>query len=98
MGNDKGYSEKKNYEFTLYIYGMNAHSIDALKNLKTICEKRLPNRYEIRVVDLLINPEMSAQDQIIATPTVIKKHPLPEKRLTGNLSDPRSVLSDLDIE
>jgi circadian clock protein KaiB len=69
----------------------------AFANLKQLCEKHLPGRYDIEVVDLLENPKLAADDQIIAVPTLVRKLPPPMKKIIGDLSNEVRVLVGLDL-
>lgn len=91
-------TERPLYVFTLYISGMNMYSISALKNLKNLCDEYLSDQYEIKVIDLLTNPEKAAERDIIAVPTLVKELPLPVSRMIGDLSHKDQVLIKLDIK
>jgi circadian clock protein KaiB len=81
----------------LYVAGQSPKSITAFKNLKTICEGQLNGRYTIEVIDLLINPQLGKDDQILAIPTLIRKFPEPVKKIIGDLSNTDRVLIGLDL-
>jgi circadian clock protein KaiB len=81
----------------LYVAGQSPKSITAFKNLKTICEEQLNGRYTIEVIDLLINPQLGKDDQILAIPTLIRKFPEPVKKIIGDLSNTDRVLIGLDL-
>ena len=81
----------------LYITGVTPNSTRAVKNLKEICERHLKGRYELLIIDLYQQPELASRDQIVAAPTLIKKHPQPLRRLVGDLSDQERVLIGLGI-
>ena len=68
-----------------------------LANLKKICESHLAGRYQIEVIDLLKNPKLAIGDQILATPTLVRKLPASVKKIIGDLSDKQSVLVGLDL-
>jgi circadian clock protein KaiB len=89
-GNDK-------YILRLFITGANSRSILAVKNLKQICEDYLKDRYELEVIDLYQNPDLALDEQIIAAPTLIKKLPLPFRRIIGDMSNMEKVLLGLDL-
>jgi len=90
---------KKNYkwELRLYIAGNTPKSITALKNLKKYCEEHLKDQYRIEVVDLLIHPQLAAGDQILAIPTLVRKVPVPIRKIIGDLSNEEKVLVGLNI-
>ena len=67
----------------LYVSGMTPRSTEAINNLKVICDEYLKDRYELEVIDIYKRPEVTSTDQIVATPTLVKKLPLPLRRLVG---------------
>lgn len=85
------------YELRLYVAGQTAKSVRAFANLRRICEEHLAGRCTIEVVDLLQNPELAKDDQIVAVPTLIKKVPEPLRKIIGDLSDEERVLIGLDV-
>lgn len=91
-------SGKKKYILRLYITGTTSRSILAIKNLKKICEEYLEGRYELEVIDLYQMPGLAKDEQIIAAPTLIKKLPLPFRRLIGDMSNKEKVLIGLDLK
>ena len=84
-------------ELRLYIAGQTPKSVAALKNLKRICEEYMPGTYELKVIDLLKQPQLARGDQIVAVPTVVKNLPVPIRKLIGDLSDTERVLVGLDL-
>ena len=90
-GNDK-------YILRLYITGTTSRSVLALTNLKKICEEYIEGRYELEVIDLYRMPNLAKDEQIIAAPTLIKKLPLPFRRIIGDMSDVEKVLMGLDLK
>jgi circadian clock protein KaiB len=72
--------------------------VEALSNLKKICEEYLEGKYELEVVDLYQNPSLAKEEQIIAAPTLIKKLPLPFRRIIGDMSNEEKVLKGLDLK
>jgi len=97
-------NEKDTYILRLYITGSTSRSSLALTNLRLaltnlrkICEEYLKGRYELEVIDLYQKPGLAMGDQIIAAPTLIKKSPLPFRRIIGDMSNIDKVLSGLDL-
>jgi len=86
------------YILRLYITGSTSRSLLALNNLKNICEQYIGGRYELEVIDLYQKPSLAVGDQIIAAPTLIKKLPLPFRRIIGDMSDKEKVLLGLDLK
>jgi circadian clock protein KaiB len=85
------------FELRLYVAGMTSSAQAALANLTRVCEEELKGRYRIEVVDLLREPQLARDDQIIATPTVVRRLPPPLKRIIGDLSDRERLLVGLDL-
>jgi circadian clock protein KaiB len=89
--------EPEKYILRLYITGMTKRSARTIENLQTFCHKHLEGRYELQVIDVYQQPELARTEQIVAVPTLIKKLPLPLRRLIGDMSDEERVLVGLDI-
>lgn len=85
------------WQLRLYIAGNTPKSLAALTNLKKYCEQHLCNQYEIEVIDLLVNPQLAAGDQILAIPTLVRKMPVPVRKIIGDLSNEEKVLVGLDL-
>ena len=85
------------YIMKLYVAGQSPKSMNALANLKRICEENLQGRYELEVIDLYQQPQLAPGEQIIAIPTLIRSLPLPLRRIIGDLSNTERVLVGLDI-
>ena len=86
------------YKLRLYVAGQTPKSIRAFANLKVLCEEHLKGRYQIEVIDLLENPQMARGDQIVAVPTLVRKLPLPFRKIIGDLSDTERVLIGLALQ
>jgi circadian clock protein KaiB len=93
----KPQEEKDLYILRLYVTGTTSRSALAITNLKSICEEYLEGRYELEMIDLYLKPGLAKEDQIIAAPTLIKKSPLPFRRIIGDMSDKEKVLLGLDL-
>ena len=85
------------WQLKLYVAGQTPKSAAALDNLKRLCETHLAGRYEIEVVDLLVNPQLAAGDQILAVPTLVRKFPEPIRKIIGDMSNEHRVLVGLDV-
>lgn len=81
----------------LYVAGQTTKSIAAFANLKRICETHLKGKYEIEVVDLLVNPQLAKGDQIVAVPALVRQLPPPVKKIIGDLAQEERVLVGLDL-
>jgi len=89
--------ESEHYVLKLYVAGITPRSQEAIRNVTKICEQNLAGRYELEVVDIYQTPVLAQGDQIIAAPTLIKKLPLPLRKLIGNMANTDKVLVGLDI-
>jgi len=85
------------YVLRLYVTGTTPQSVRAIANIKQICEDELQGRYELEIIDLYQKPEFAKDEQILAAPTLIKKLPLPLRRIIGDLSNTERVLLGLDL-
>lgn len=86
------------YEFSLYLSGSTPNSTRALRNIKDICEQYLSGRYTLRIIDMYQQPELAQEAQIIAAPTLVRRQPLPQRRLVGDLSNRAAVLVILGLD
>ncbi len=89
--------KEEEFNLRLYVAGQTPKSLAAIANLKRICEENLCGRYHIEVIDLMKNPHLAKDDQIVALPTLVRKLPEPLKRIIGDLSNEEKVLVGLDI-
>jgi len=85
------------YVLRLFITGATPNSVRAVTNIKQICEAYLKDNYSLEIVDVYQQQDMAEQEQLIALPLLIRKFPLPERRLIGDLSDIGKVLKGLGI-
>jgi circadian clock protein KaiB len=85
------------YVLRLYVTGLTPRSLTAIASTKRMCEQFLKGRYDLEVIDLSKHPSLAEGEQIVAAPTLIKKLPLPLRRLVGDLSDQERVLFGLDL-
>lgn len=86
------------YLLRLYVTGSTPQSVRAIDNIKKFCEENLKGRYTLEVVDLYQNPSMAKTEDLIAAPTLIRKLPLPLRRIIGDLSNTEKVLIGLDLK
>jgi len=91
-------TDQEQYVLKLYITGMTPRSRIAIRNLQKICDEYLKGRYELEVIDIYQQPTLARGQQIIATPTLIKKLPEPVRRLIGDMSKTDRVLLGLDLQ
>ncbi|MCK9196946.1 MAG: circadian clock KaiB family protein [Syntrophales bacterium] len=90
--------DRATYVFRLYVTGMTPKSTLAIANVRKLCEKHLADRYELKVIDIYQQPELARAEQVIATPTLIRKQPLPLRRLIGDMSDEARFLVGIDLK
>jgi circadian clock protein KaiB len=90
-------SEPEKYLLRLYVTGMTPRSTEAIERIKAICEEYLQGRYELEVIDIYQQPTLAKGDQIIATPTLVKRLPKPLRSIVGDLSNKEKVLLGLDL-
>jgi|SRR5579871_1009960 len=85
------------YLLRLFVTGSTPRSLRAIQNIRAICEERLQGRYDLEVIDVYQHPEYAKPEQIVVTPTLVRKLPLPVRKIIGDLSDRERVLVGLDI-
>lgn len=89
---------KPRFLLRLYVTGQTPRSVKSIDNLKRFCEKHLKDQYEMEVIDIYQQPALASESQIVAAPTLIKRLPLPLRRLVGDLSNQDRVLTGLDLK
>lgn len=98
LDESKDEAESERYELRLYVAGQTPKSLKASENLKRICEEHLKDRYTIEIIDLVKNPKLAAGDQIIAIPTLVRRLPLPVRKMIGDFSNTEKTIVGLDIK
>ncbi len=86
------------YALRLYVAGTTPQSVKAIMSIKKICEEYLKDRYVLEIVDIYQQPNLAEGEQIVAVPTLVKRHPFPLKKLIGDMSDTERVLIGLDLK
>ncbi len=89
--------DSEQWELRLYTAGQTPKSVLAFKNLKRICDEHMPGRYHIEVIDLMENPRLAKDDQIVAIPTLVRRLPAPLRKIIGDLSDEERTLVGLQL-
>jgi len=97
VGTDRKKGQGYPYIFHLYITGASPNSSRAITNLKNLCESFLKGKYELNIIDVYQQPHIAKGVDIIALPLLVRKLPLPERRLIGDLSDKDKVIRNLGI-
>jgi circadian clock protein KaiB len=87
----------KKYLLRLFVSGASLRSSKAIENIRKLSEEHLKGRYELEVVDIYQQPELMKKEQILAAPTLVRKLPLPLRKMIGDMSDKEKVLIGLDI-
>ena len=90
-------SRQAKYLLRLYVSGSTSKSTLAIENIKRVCEQHLKNRYHLEVIDIYQQAKLARDEQIVAVPTLIKRLPLPLRRLVGDMSNLKKVLFGLDL-
>jgi circadian clock protein KaiB len=90
-------SRQAKYLLRLYVSGSTSKSSRAVGNIKRVCEQHLKNRYDLEVIDIYQQAKLVRDEQIVAVPTLIKRLPLPLRRLIGDMSNQEKVLFGLDL-
>src|ERR1044072_3123206 len=89
--------KRAKYILRLYVTGSTGRSLKAVYNLRKICEEHLPDDYELEVIDIYKDPEAAREAQIVAAPTLVRRLPLPIRKVVGDLSNTQKILVGLDI-
>ena len=90
-------AEQPIFTLQLYVAGASQNSVRAIANLKALCETYLAGRYQLDVIDVRQERQVAETEQLIALPMLIRRGPLPEKRLIGDMGDTQKVLNALGI-
>lgn len=89
--------DQRKYVLRLFVTGSTPRSSRAIRNIRALCEERLHGRYELEVIDIYQHPEYAKPEQILVTPTLVKKLPSPLRKIIGDLSNTERVLVGLDL-
>ncbi len=81
----------------LYVAGMSHRSMEAIQNIKTLCDEHLSDAFELEIIDIYKNPQIASEKHIVFSPSLIKSSPLPKRTLVGDLSDLEKVVKILGI-
>ncbi|MCW3071954.1 MAG: KaiB domain protein [Bacteroidetes bacterium] len=98
MVQNKEKAQEKPWQLRLYIAGKTDKSILALSNIKKYCKENLQDNYSIEVIDLMKDPHLAEEDQIFAIPTLVRRSPVPIRKIIGDLSNEMKVLNGLEIK
>jgi circadian clock protein KaiB len=89
--------DDQRYLLRLYVTGTTPASQRAIERVRTICEEHLQGRYKLDVIDIYQLPALAKDEQIIATPTLIRVLPAPLRRFIGDLSKAEKILFGIDV-
>lgn len=89
--------DQERIDLRLYVAGQSPKSVQAIENLRRVCEEYLPGRYRIELIDLVEHPKLARGDEIIAVPTLVRRLPEPMRKIIGDLSDTEQVLVGLQV-
>ena len=92
-----GVHSSEKYLLRLYVAGINPRSAEAIRSITALCDEHLKDLFELEIIDLYQQPARAKDDQIIAIPTLIRKLPMPLRRLIGNMSNKDKLLLGLDL-
>jgi circadian clock protein KaiB len=90
-------SDHDPYVLRLFVSGLTPHSTGAISRVREICDRHLAGQFELEVIDVLKKPELARREEVVALPTLIKRHPGPPRRLVGDLSNTDRVLRCLGL-
>jgi circadian clock protein KaiB len=85
------------FRLQLFVSGSTPRSSRAIRNIRALCEENLAGRYDLEVIDIYQHPERVKPERIVVTPTLVKKLPLPFRKIVGDLAGKERVLAGLDI-
>lgn len=88
---------KEKLVLQLYVTGMSPKSMEAIENIKQLCDEHLIDTFELEIIDIYKNPERAIDQHIVFSPSLIKQLPLPRKTLIGTLADTGKVIKALGI-
>jgi circadian clock protein KaiB len=95
--NDIQHSGNEHYVLRLFVSGTSPNSVRAINNIKVICDTHLTGKYDLEIVDIHQQPLLVKDEDVTAVPMLIKKFPLPKRRLVGDMSETARVLKGLGL-
>ena len=90
-------ADAQQYVLRLYVTGMTPRSTRAISAVRAICEEFLAGRFDLEIIDVYQQPALIRDEQIFATPTLVKKGPEPERRMIGDMSNRARVMAGLGL-
>jgi circadian clock protein KaiB len=89
------------YVLRLFVSCRHSSTEVALRNLHRALERSMLQPYTLQVIDISKYPEQAEFDQVTATPTLLRVHPLPHRRLVGSLENEDQLLhllAEMDLD
>jgi circadian clock protein KaiB len=86
-----------NYAFELYVCGMTRKSVRTIQKVKTTLNQELLGDYKLEIIDIFRNPLQTKNRQIMTTPTLIKKSPVPTRQIAGDITSKNRIICGLNI-
>ena len=86
------------WDLRLYVVGQTPRSVAAIANLKKFCAEHLADQVRIEISDVALDPKIARRDQIVAIPTLVRRLPVPMRRIIGDLSNTERVLVSFDMQ
>ena len=88
----------QSFVLRLYVTGMTPRSTRAISAVRAVCDEFLAGRYDLKIIDVYQQPALIRDEQIFATPTLVKKGPEPERRMIGDMSNRARLLAGLGLQ
>ncbi|MCW2994409.1 MAG: Circadian oscillation regulator KaiB [Conexibacter sp.] len=89
--------QRREYELTLYVNGASDRSARAIADARALLDLHLAGRHRLLIVDVNDEPAAFLRSGVLAAPALVRDHPLPARRIVGDLSDTQKVLTVLDL-
>jgi circadian clock protein KaiB len=86
------------YDLELFVVGHSTKAKLAEHNVRRLCDARLAGRYELRITDVLENADAAEAANIVATPALVRRAPLPVRVVVGDLSERAALVYGLGLE
>ena len=96
-GSDEELAVQDKLILQLYVSGMSANSMQAIGNVTRLCEEYLKEKFELEIIDIYKNPSLAKEQQVVFTPSLVKRLPLPKKIFIGSMSDTKKLINGLGI-
>jgi circadian clock protein KaiB len=86
------------YELELFVVGHSSKAQRAEQNLRRVCDTKLAGRYDLRITDVLEHADAAEAANIVATPALVRRAPLPVRVVVGDLSERSALLYGLGLD